>query len=365
MKKTLAALIVSAFAATAANAATVYDNDGTKVDVGGSLRFVLEKTNAKGKGHSHSGLRNDGSRLSVNVKHNLGDDFYALGRLEVRFDGNKKNTDGFGDLYTKRAYVGLGNKAYGDVTFGRQVTLADDLTTADDYSYGIIDKDVYIPTAGNSVIRYDYKGIDRLQVGVSYQFADSRDSKNNEVSPSTRNANGEITRVIQNGYIIGAVYNKALEEGVIARFAYGRTNYSPVTGETDKLHKDGFLASFGYNFGDADHEAVISLDGGYAKDKIGTSSDKTFYVSPGFRYHVTDMSRVYGNYKYEQVKHEDSSKDKQHGFLLGVDYKLHKQVVTYLEGKYQVTKEYDSNGNYEKGTKKKDKAIGVGMRVYF
>ena len=45
MKKTLAALIIGAFAASAANAAVVYDNEGTKVEIGGSIRVQLEKTN--------------------------------------------------------------------------------------------------------------------------------------------------------------------------------------------------------------------------------------------------------------------------------------------------------------------------------
>ena len=38
MKKTLAALIVSAVAASAANATVIYDNEGTKVELNGSLR---------------------------------------------------------------------------------------------------------------------------------------------------------------------------------------------------------------------------------------------------------------------------------------------------------------------------------------
>lgn len=47
MKKTLAALIVSAVAASAANATVIYDNEGTKVELNGSLRLILEKANAK------------------------------------------------------------------------------------------------------------------------------------------------------------------------------------------------------------------------------------------------------------------------------------------------------------------------------
>ena len=54
------------------------------------------------------------------MKHNLDNDFYALGRLEFRFD-DTESRDQFGSLYAKRAYVGLGSKATGDITFGRQL----------------------------------------------------------------------------------------------------------------------------------------------------------------------------------------------------------------------------------------------------
>lgn len=349
MKKTLAALIIGAFAASAANAAVVYDNEGTKVEIGGSLRLILEKTNKGGEAnkHTHSGLRNAGSRLEVKVKHNLDSGYYALGYLQVRLDGKQGNGakgDGFGALGTKRAFVGLGHKERGEVTFGRQVTFADSLSTANDYTYGIIDKDAYIPTEGDSVVRYTYKGIDNLVISADYLFANERDA-NNEVKVDT----------LQNGFQVGAGY----EDGIIAKFGYGRTNYKSATSQ--KHHVDGFLTTLGYDFGGA----IVSLDGGYAKEKEMNQNTKRFYVSPGFQYKITELSNVYGNYKYEQQKEEDGSKTKSHGFLLGVDYKLHKQVVTYVEGKYQVTKGYDAQGNYEQNSKVKDKAIGVGMRVYF
>ena len=348
MKKTLAALIIGAFAASAANAAVVYDNEGTKVEIGGSLRLILEKTNKGGEAnkHTHSGLRNAGSRLEVKVKHNLDSGYYALGYLQVRLDGKQGNGakgDGFGALGTRRAFVGLGHKERGEVTFGRQLTTADSLSTANDYTYGIIDKDAYIPTEGDSVIRYAYKGIDNLVISADYLFANERDA-NNEVSSGK----------LENGFQVGAGY----EDGIIAKFGYGRTNYKSATSQ--KHHTDGFLTTLGYDFGGA----IVSLDAGYANEKQMGDSTKRFYVSPGFQYKITELSNVYGNYKYEQVKNSDDSKTKQHGFLLGVDYKLHKQVVTYVEGKYQVAKGYDAQGNYD-GSKVKDKAIGVGMRVFF
>ena len=347
MKKTLAALIVSAFAASAANAAVVYDNEGTKVELNGSLRLIMEKADKKEydrANHStkkaNSALRNAGSRFGVKVKHNLDNDFYALGNLELRFD-DTTSRDKFGGAYAKRAYVGLGSKATGDITFGRQLTIADDLSQANDYEYGFIPKGDYIPTSGTGVVRYDYKGIEGLQLSANYNFGQKNDEKGKALDPAIKNA-----------FALGALYTAG---DLDARFAYGHTNLE--TNATYKHRVDGFLASLGYKFGDF----TLTGDFGYGHEKLDDAKLNKFYVSPGFAYQVVPASKVYGNYLYERVKGE-SDKVKTHGFLLGADYKLHKQVVVFLEGKYVTTKSY-VNDSYD--GKVKDRAIGVGMRVFF
>lgn len=347
MKKTLAALIVSAFAASAANAAVVYDNEGTKVELGGSLRLIMEKADKKEydrANHStkkaNSALRNAGSRFGVKVKHNLDNDFYALGNLELRFD-DTTSRDKFGGAYAKRAYVGLGSKATGDITFGRQLTIADDLSQANDYEYGFIPKGDYIPTSGTGVVRYDYKGIEGLQLSANYNFGQKNDEKGKALDPAIKNAFG-----------FGALYTAG---DLDARFAYGHTSF-----ETDASYKhrvDGFLASLGYKFGDF----TLTGDFAYGHEKFDDEKTNKFYVAPGFAYQVLPASKVYGNYLYERVKGENT-KDKTHGFLLGADYQLHKQVVVFLEGKYVTKKEYVAD-TYNGKTK--DRAIGVGMRVFF
>ena len=347
MKKTLAALIVSAVAASAANAAVVYDNEGTKVELNGSLRLILEKADAKkydAAGNStktaNSALRNAGSRFGITVKHNLDNDFYALGRLESRFD-DTESRDQFGSLYAKRAYVGLGSKATGDITFGRQLTIADDLTQANDYEYGFIPKGKYIPTSGTGVVRYDYKGIEGLQLSANYNFGQTNNEKGKPLNPGIKNA-----------YAVGALYTAG---DLDARLAYGHTNFE--TGASYAHRLDGVLASLGYKFGDF----TLTGDFAYGHEKFDDEKTNKFYVAPGFAYQVLPASKVYGNYLYERVKGENT-KDKTHGFLLGADYKLHKQVVLFVEGKYVTTKEY-VNDTYDGKTK--DKAIGVGMRVFF
>lgn len=347
MKKTLAALIVSAFAASAANAAVVYDNEGTKVELNGSLRLIMEKADKKvynaanqSTKKANSALRNAGSRFGITVKHNLDNDFYALGRLEFRFD-DTDSRDKFGRLYAKRAYVGLGSKATGDITFGRQVTIADELVQANDYEYGFIPKEEYIPKDGTGVVRYDYKGIEGLQLSANYNFGQKNNEKGKALDPAIKNAFG-----------FGALYTAG---DLDARFAYGHTSF-----ETDASYKhrlDGFLASLGYKFGDF----TLTGDFAYGHEKFDDEKTNKFYVAPGFAYQVLPASKVYGNYLYERVKGENT-KDKTHGFLLGADYQLHKQVVVFLEGKYVTKKEYVAD-TYNGKTK--DRAIGVGMRVFF
>ena len=92
MKKTLAALIVSAVAASAANAAVVYDNEGTKVELNGSLRLIMEKADKKeydraGKStkKTNSALRNAGSRFGITVKHNLDNEFLCIRSFRIPF----------------------------------------------------------------------------------------------------------------------------------------------------------------------------------------------------------------------------------------------------------------------------------------
>ena len=347
MKKTLAALIVTAFAASAANAAVVYDNEGTKVELNGSLRLIMEKADKKvynaanqSTKKANSALRNAGSRFGITVKHNLDNDFYALGRLEFRFD-DTDSRDKFGRLYAKRAYVGLGSKATGDITFGRQVTIADELVQANDYEYGFIPKEEYIPKDGTGVVRYDYKGIEGLQLSANYNFGQKNNEKGKALDPAIKNAFG-----------FGALYTAG---DLDARFAYGHTNLE--TNATYKHRVDGFLASLGYKFGDF----TLTGDFAYGHEKFDDEKTNKFYVAPGFAYQVLPASKVYGNYLYERAKGE-SDKVKTHGFLLGADYKLHKQVVLFVEGKYVTKKEYVAdtyNG------KVKDRAIGVGMRVFF
>ncbi|HHF3912376.1 TPA: porin [Haemophilus influenzae] len=357
MKKTLAALIVGAFAASAANAAVVYNNEGTKVELGGRLSVIAEQSSntLDDQKQQHGALRNQGSRFHIKATHNFGDGFYAQGYLETRFVSKyKDNADHFDSITTKYAYVTLGNKALGEVKLGRAKTIADGITSAEDKEYGVLNNSKYIPTNGNTV-GYTFEGIDGLVLGANYLLAQQRNAHGST-------AGEVVAQVISNGVQVGAKYDA---NNIIAGIAYGRTNYrEDLATQVDsgkKQQVNGALSTLGYRFSDLG--LLVSLDSGYAKTKnYKDKHEKRYFVSPGFQYELMEDTNVYGNFKYERNSVDQGKKAREHAVLFGVDHKLHKQVLTYIEGAYARTRTNDK-GKTEKT--EKEKSVGVGLRVYF
>lgn len=350
MKKTLVALAVAAFASSA-SALTVYEADGSKVDFDGSIRLRLDKGDSKvdkaKKTEKHSNLHNDGSRFGVRMKHNIAEDFYALGRVEFRFnDEIEGKTDQFGDLYAHRAYVGLGSKQYGELTFGRQVLIGDDIAQAGfDNAYGTLDGT--LAASGKAAVRYDYKGIEGLQIGLDYRFAEKRD------------ANQDVTvGELKSGYGVGAVYDFKVAEGQSATVAAGYTRDNYATGTNVKRHKDAWQAGAKYSI----NALTLAADYAGAFKKSGDNKERFNGFSVGAKYAVTPAVAVYGNYghgvaktKANNVTTKKVSADK---FMLGAEYKVHKNVFTYLEGGLAKTKTTTTTTS-----KTTEKDIGVGLRV--
>lgn len=367
MKKTLAALIVGAFAASAANAAVVYNNEGTKVELGGRLSVIAEQSNTTvdGQEQQHGALRNQGSRFHIKATHNFGDGFYAQGYLETRLVTSSngfthEDRDGFGDITTKYAYVTLGNKALGEVKLGRAKTIADGITSAEDKEYGVLNNSKYIPTNGNTA-GYTFKGIDGLVLGANYLLAQKYDNAGKA---------GEVQKQsISNGVQVGAKYDA---NNIVAAIAFGRTNYKEDNSTVAAKRKEqlkGVLSTLGYRFSDLG--LLVSLDSGYAKTKNHKEhktsgkpayDEKRSFVSPGFQYELMEDTNVYGNFKYERTSSDEGKKTREQAVLFGVDHKLHKQVLTYIEGAYARTK---TNEKAKAEKTEKEKSVGVGLRVYF
>ena len=257
------------------NALTVYQDQSSVLEFDGSLRLIMEKYSLKyqdengnsvNRSVDSSTLRNAGTRFNFRIKHKLDSNNYVIGRLDFRVDREANNSDRFGDFYTRRAYVGFGNTKYGELTFGKQATVANDLGFASsDYYYGIIPD--YLPTSGRSVIRYDYK-IDNLQLSANYQFAEARDA-NNRVLPMA----------IRQGYTTGAVYRYRLFDYSVIMVDGGisRIYYEPSKRNTSKQVVTAYRFDIGYLVG----KYKFGFDTSYAKGRDPLGYVEKYYFSPG------------------------------------------------------------------------------------
>jgi predicted porin len=129
MKKTLlATAIVSAIAAMGATssvqAAPVYDQDGTKLDVYGRIAMGIQ-----GGGRDFDGATDNSeefvdvySRLGLRLSHEVSRDLTAFGRLEWRFDGDERTgpsgngNTGFKEV--RQSYIGLQSDQFGTFQAG-------------------------------------------------------------------------------------------------------------------------------------------------------------------------------------------------------------------------------------------------------
>ena len=377
MKKTLIALAVAAVAATSANAAVVYQQDGTKVEVGGSIRLHLNKKTDK-----RADLSDNGSRIIVKGSHDLGEGLSVLGYTELGFAGEL----GSGGVTTRRLYAGVAHKDIGTLTFGKQLTTADNFGVADPtYPFGgvwanfykgadisaemadhkkVIDtfkaheavlalepqnatskafvedtdkKKAYAEakdnlallqaltdnnfvTDGNKVIKFQSKSFNGFSLGADYVFGDSNKSKANN-----------------NAYILGLFYDNTFD-GVNVKAEVGYTYR--------KLAEDVKAKSFKTGLGVGANGLFVGVD--YARTKI-TDLKAIHAFQVGANYQFTEMAKVYSAYRYTKF---DDVREK--GFAFGFGYKPHKLVETFVE--YNTFKQTDF---------KRDNALYLGARVHF
>ncbi|MGR2739650.1 porin [Billgrantia sp. Q4P2] len=124
MKKTLLATAIAGamvYGATAAQAATVYDQDGTQLIINGRIAMGIS-----GGGHEDDQLdpkaggtefKDVYSRLGISMSHDISRDLRAFGRVEWRFKGDERDQSG-GFAEVRHSYIGLESQPFGTVMAG-------------------------------------------------------------------------------------------------------------------------------------------------------------------------------------------------------------------------------------------------------
>ncbi|SMB87051.1 Outer membrane protein (porin) [Pasteurella testudinis DSM 23072] len=333
MKKTLVALAVAAVAATSANAAVVYDQDGSKVEVGGSLRVLLNKVTDK-----RADLDNDGSRLQFKGTQDLGNGLSAIAALELRFrpENNAKSGQNsgssFGDVNAERLWAGLKQDGVGTLSFGRQLTNGDSIQLANFINYK--DGNVNLTDYADKSVKFVSDSFGGFSFGLDYIFG--QDVKDETTLGKAAN--------YKNGYGAALYYSGDLSQDVKFNFRSGYTQDRWDTVETTKRDSWRVAAefvidqvTFGYNYGQS-------------RDTVnGTKDSKETYHMAGAQYRFSDPAAL-----NLQWKRKSKGDDAVNTYIVGVDYKVHKNVYTFVEYHYDKVKNGENISD-----------VGVGLRVFF
>lgn len=346
MKKTLVALSVMALSSVAMADTTIYQQDGSTLSVYGRFGAMLDKTE-----QTNVDLKDDESRIGFKVEHAINEDTSALGAVEFRFsDANRR----FSDPTTHDAYAGLKHKQYGTLTLGRQATTADDIALSK-FAYAH-ENVTTLPTQGDRTIKYRSADFGGFSFGADYTFLGSTDK---DVDVRSRAATA------------GLFYNQTFNDvnfrlnAGYANAQYSVDTFNDVYGVSttalgQKYKEQGWMVGSQIGYGDL----TVGVDYSHSELKGELASYSTPKLkADGFqvaaKYQITPELGAFTAYQYKKVKYEDTVNLRSDQYTLGVDYKLHKNVVTYAQ--VDVLKNKDRVENLSSS----DVGGAVGLRVYF
>lgn len=321
MKKTLLALAVPALlAASAANAATVYEKDGQKFDVYGRAQVNVYNDTASG---SDSNTLEGYGRFGIRGSTVINDKVSGFGRGEWQIDS--ENSD-YGDskesLKTRHFYAGFDGGEVGKVTFGRTDTAYyDAIGVTDIFNEWGSSANAYKGRQEGQIIYNNTFG--GFRVGTSYQFSDDsaelslgQDSGGNTISVPD----------LDYGYAANVGYTFPINVGLNAGFA--KDEYAQA-GQTASKTDWALSTSYGV-YGEAGFYAAAL----YNESKVeGQGFDVTAkgYELAAMYILENDWGFLAG---YNFSENKDSGEDLSDNYLLGAQYTFTSNFYTYAEYKF-------------------------------
>ncbi|MCK2184402.1 porin [Halomonas getboli] len=377
MKKTLlATAIAGAMAASGAQAATVYNQDGTKLDIYGNIQIAYVNTNDS-NGDSTDEIADNGSTFGFAAEHVIYDGL--TGYLKLEFDDFKADEMKIaGRDSGDQAYVGLkGN--FGDVRLGSYDPLIDDWIqdpiTNNEY-FDATDSSGNILNVGTNdregdKVTYTTPSFSGFQFAIGTQY--KGDAEENEFTGTLGSGVTHKVEADSNASAFGGV-----------KYAAGNFSIAAVYDNLDNY--DGKLVSVT----DSDGDPVVVDDPNFdLGDQYGVTAQYTWeslrvavkyerfesdndlvedsdYYALGARYGY-GMGDVYAAYQYvdvggggisdidanSQPNDDDSDDNNRNEVILGATYNISDAMYTWVEGAW-----YDADNDAGDG-------VGVGVTYLF
>lgn len=327
MKKTLlATAIAGAMAASGAQAATVYSQDGTELIVNGRIAMGI-----RGGGESVDSQNREidngpefvdvFSRLGISMSHDINRDLRAFGRVEWRFTGDERDRDG-GFNEVRHSFIGLESASWGTIQAGNYDSFYNTYVAAPFDVY--IDRGLELSNGNGGAfqargdsIGYITPNLSGFQAFLSAKHYSDRGA----VEGSVRDDSSEI--VTQGGVsyetgalrlALGYVDDEQVEPSLnnADELQYGRGTGEVVYGATAAYgFTDAFSARLGYETQDNNDDGF----GGY--DTVGLGAT----YSMGQLAFNADVYRI--NY--------DDDRDDRTSWAAGAYYKLSSNFDVFLE----------------------------------
>ncbi|MCF1456453.1 MAG: porin, partial [Shewanella sp.] len=337
---------------------------------------------------SETELVNGSSQINFNFKHKLTDGWNAFAKLEwgvnpfgdttLVYNNDSQFESQSSDFLSNRlAFVGLSHDKYGSFSFGKQYSAYYDVVAATDN--GLV-------WGGNASGAYSLDGsggidgVGRADKAVQYRnsfgnfsFALQAQLQSNEIEIeiATNKPEGPKPKLEYNDTYGASVSYKLMDKlvlsagGNVGEFEGTNTDGAAIK-ETDSIYavsatwgglgEEGLFASVNYNKNEY-HE--LDKNGFLIPEAYGVEAFVSYNLGNGFRpyamYNLLDADQA-----YTPTDNETVSENTMQYIAAGVEYKWDRNILMYVEGKYDFS-DYVISSKKEEG----DNAIAVGIRYTF
>ncbi|MCC5884185.1 MAG: porin [Halomonas sp.] len=342
MKKTLLATAIAGamvFGATAAQAATVYDQDGTQVDVYGRINLGVttggtdrEPTSAEiaaGTYDADDTVRASGSefvdvfsRFGFRARHQVAPDLQAFANMEFRPNLARQNNS---SMTIRNSFLGLRGDNWGMVRIGNFDGVLYQAVTS---KFEIQEYEGFTSTSGGAVsargdsIQYSTPNLEGFQAHVQAKhLSGNRAVVGEGDNSSTVSWQAAVNYQWQDLYL-AAGYNQSRQEETERGYRY-------LSGGPNDAGEDIWAAAAIYQFTPAfraglKYEDVTSLVD--EDDREFDHIDNMWTLMAVFDY---GMGEVYGD--YNRVRSAAEGVDSRNAWTLGANYRFSRPMYVWAE----------------------------------
>ena len=325
MKKTILAIAIPALFASAANAAVVYDKDGTSFDIYGRVQ-----ANYYGEHDDTDAELVGSSRLGWSGKVGLNNTWSGIAKTEWQVSA--ENSDN--KFNSRHIYVGLDGTQYGKIIFGQTDTAFYDVLEPTDIfnEWGDVGNFYDGRQEGQIIYSNTFGG---FKGKVSYQTNDDVAVKVTDIGQGIKETDVYGPKVKRNyGYAAAAGYDFDFGLGLNAGYAYSdlESTTNTNTGEKSEWALGAHYAINGFYF------AGVYTDGEVKNKTLGMKDEGRGYELAA-SYNVDAWTFLAGyNFKEGKANAQAAGstyKDLVDETLLGVQYAFTPKLKAYTEYKIQ------------------------------